>query len=788
MAKYILTAPNGVEIEVESDTEPTEELAQQVFDAAGVSLDKDKHILGKVATFDRGATFGLGRKAGGLVNAAGSYIADAGYRAGEVAANIKNKGLKGAFDDMEQLPSFWDRYHSVVDPAMQDMEAYQQEHPVEAFAVEMAGGMVNPANKVGAGWIGKGGSTVGRLARSGAVGTAMGGVAGGMNTENVENLGANAAVGSVFGGVLGVTLPVAIGTLTRGIGMMRSNTKKGLEYLRRELGDDAVNAMIKEAQESGRPIIEVANDKALKLGQAARMQTPEAMDAFDAAAERFKNTMTDRNSAFIDENLGSLNRFDSIEALEEEAKKKAAPLYENFYQRGDLAVEEINQKLKMINPDRYKDVTPQGGLSADEYANLVRQQADELGVNIAKGDEDALNRGVMHFVVNENGKKSNRAPFINTLSDTYRKPDITITRSGDKNLIRAIRDTVRNKRYFDNLVTRNNELYTKYPTSSGNIAKKIRNPHDDLSISGGFLSDMGISPSEESNYSISSLENYVKENPFIQQEIGKIRKNPLFQTEYKLSELPDTDARILDQVNKNINDQISTAIRNGENETVRLLERQKHDLLNMVDEVSPEYKEARALYEDARRFKKAANVAEKILKPDTSKEAFAKTYNDMSATERDALKIGLRDEIYKIIGNRENETLGWRKVVPSQVQDKIRKVLGREEGNKLIAYANREIKAMRNYNKVTQGSKTAEKTDLEKAINWKRELANIASLGAVGGRNKGIANVMVNPNAGEVASVYEQLSNPRWGEAIYQRYLGYTPEMIALGNYLARQQ
>lgn len=99
-------------------------------------------------------------------------------------------------------------------------------------------------------------------------------------------------------------------------------------------------------------------------------------------------------------------------------------------------------------------------------------------------------------------------------------------------------------------------LNTKYPTSSRNIAKKIRNPHDDLSISGGFLSDMGISPSGESNYSLSSLDKYVKENPFLQQEIGKIRKNPLFQTEYNMSALPDTDARILDQINRNINDQI----------------------------------------------------------------------------------------------------------------------------------------------------------------------------------------------------------------------------------------
>lgn len=622
----------------EAEAKPWEKYATAPLsvkaDPIGEQADRDYDaVLGRIGVIDRGATFGLGRKVGGLINAIGSYPID------------RIAQLSG----VENTPGFWDRYHETVDPTMQAMERYQEEHPVEAFALEMAGGIANPANKVGAGWIGKGGNAATRVLRSGVVGTGAGGVAGAMNTENVENLRDNTIIGSVFGFGLGVTLPVAIGAITKGVGLLRSNTKKGLDYMRRELGDEAVNAMIREAEETGRPIIEVANDKALKLGQAARMQTPEAMDTIDAAAERFKNTMSDRNSAFIDDNLGSLSRFDSLEAVENEARKQAQPFYDKLQNVGDLA--EVEAK------------------------------------NLA------------------------------TSSDTF-KP-----------------------------------------------------------ISG--VSD---------NNNIPSLATYVKENPFLQQEIGKIRKNPLFQTEYNMSELPDTDWRILDQVNKNINDQISTAVRNGENETVRLLERQKYDLLNKVDEIVPEYKQARALYEDARRFKKAANTAEQIFKGDVSKEAFAKTFDSMSKTERDALKIGLRDEIYKIIGNRENEALGWKKVVPAQVQDKIRKVLGVEEGNKLIKYANDEIKAMRNYNKATQGSKTAEKTDLEKAINWRRELLDFASLGSVRGRNKGIANIMTNPNAGEVASAFDQLSNPSWGGAVYQRYLGYTPEMIALGNYLANKR
>ena len=475
----------------------------------------------------------------------------------------------------------------------------------------------------------------------------------------------------MFGFGLGVTLPVAIGAITKGVGLLRSNTKKGLEYMRRELGDEAVNAMIKEAEETGRPIIEVANDKALKLGQAARMQTPEAMDTIDVAAERFKNTATDRNSAFIDDNLGSLSRFDSIEAMENEAREKAKPYYDRLQNVDDLAEVEAknlatrerlinSQAESMFNPNKY---------TKQQAENVLRDRAENLKMKIFNDGLDGERQGVNHFL------GTDRRPYIRSIEQTVSNPDVSFTWDGKPHFSKKYTDGNSGKDFMDLVITKDGKLFNKFPTDEAFVANKTKGAQD-LSFkapsSDTFKPISGVSD----NNNIPSLATYVKENPFLQQEIGKIRKNPLFQTEYKMSELPDTDWRILDQVNKNINDQIATAVRNGENETVRLLERQKYDLLNKVDEIVPEYKEARALYEDARRFKKAANTAEQIFKRDISKEAFAKTFDDMSKTEREALKIGMRDEIYKIIGNLENEALGWKKIVPAQVQDKIRKVLG----------------------------------------------------------------------------------------------------------------
>lgn len=151
------------------------------------------NVLGKVGTIDRGLTFGLGRKAGGLINAIGSYPVD---RIAELAG-VKN------------TPSFMDRYHEIVDPTMQAINEFHKDRPVEATALELGAGILNPANKFGVGYIAKGGNLASKAARSGIVGSGAGGVAGALNTENTEELPVNVASGVGIGGALGGALPIA---------------------------------------------------------------------------------------------------------------------------------------------------------------------------------------------------------------------------------------------------------------------------------------------------------------------------------------------------------------------------------------------------------------------------------------------------------------------------------------------------------------------------------------------------------------------------------------------------
>lgn len=150
-------------------------------------------VLGKLGTIDRGVTLGLGRKAGGLINAIGTYPIN---RIAQLAG-VKN------------TPSFWDEYHAVVDPTMQAIEEYHKDKPIEALGLELGASVVNPINKIGVGFIGRGKGLLGKALRSAGVGGVIGSAAGATNTENAEYVAPNTAAGGLGGAILGGALPVA---------------------------------------------------------------------------------------------------------------------------------------------------------------------------------------------------------------------------------------------------------------------------------------------------------------------------------------------------------------------------------------------------------------------------------------------------------------------------------------------------------------------------------------------------------------------------------------------------
>lgn len=167
------------------------------------TTEEKSYGLGRLAAIDSGATFGFGRKLGGLLNAIGSYPVD---RAAEALG-------------VENTPSFKDRYNEIIQPVVQAKEEYQQDKPAEALALELGSSLVNPLNKVGVGYIGKGATNVSKGLRSIGVGSATGVTAAAGNTENIDELGTNVASGAGVGGAVGGALPI-MGAAVRGSGSL----------------------------------------------------------------------------------------------------------------------------------------------------------------------------------------------------------------------------------------------------------------------------------------------------------------------------------------------------------------------------------------------------------------------------------------------------------------------------------------------------------------------------------------------------------------------------------------
>jgi len=197
--RFTVQAPDGRKITLEGDTAPTESDLNQIF---GIQQEPQKdYTLGRVAALDSGATFGFGRKLGGLINAIGSYPVD---RIAEAMGK-------------ENTPSFKDRYNEIVDPVVEAKKEYEQDKPVEAFGLELASSFANPVNIKAAGTIAKGATKTAKALRSIGAGSAVGGLSAIGATENLEDLPANTIKGTATGGAVGAVIPLA-GMAIRGTG------------------------------------------------------------------------------------------------------------------------------------------------------------------------------------------------------------------------------------------------------------------------------------------------------------------------------------------------------------------------------------------------------------------------------------------------------------------------------------------------------------------------------------------------------------------------------------------
>ena len=403
------------------------------------------------------------------MNAIGSYPVD---RAAE-AMGYKN------------TPSFWDRYHEIVDPTMEAINEYHEDKPVEAAGLELGAGVFNPANKVGVGFIKNGTSFANTALRSGVVGSGIGGVAGAMNAERVEDVVPNAFGGSLSGAAIGGALPLATGIagkMTRPLFTTKKApitipTKEQLEAYPAEstfnpnnnyTRADALSALEKRADNLG---VELHNN-------------------IDEVKEAQLKLINHKNPASNDY-LTWIRKKEDIKTFDEALKY---PEFTSDYTR-QMADDAINSgKIKVYSGYNIKDgtfVTPskKEALSysgTDKLDELEVPLQDVAWISPKEGLYAPVTKGKGHFL-----KKEDRLPFARTLENTVKKPDVKFIQS-DGNTIYSKKYSNIPENPFDYVVyDKMGNPYTKYMTNAEYLSDNI-NAADNISISGRVMDSTNV--------------------------------------------------------------------------------------------------------------------------------------------------------------------------------------------------------------------------------------------------------------------------------------------------------
>lgn len=291
------------------------------------------------------------------------------------------------------------------------------------------------------------------------------------------------------------------------------------------------------------------------------------------------------------------------------------------------------------------------------------------------------------------------------------------------------------------------------------------------------LDNMGDLKSYEVAFSpdnTSKLDALVNENDVIKDAIKSVKR-----AYSSFKKLPDTDFRVMNEARSLLSEQTlapNTTLAYQAKAALREFD-------PILDEVIPDYKIARGIYENAHKFEEASKLSKDVFSNNKNPSDFQNAVSKLSSREKDALAIGLRDDLLSKIGSRENEALGFKGILPQNVQDKMRIAIGTDKADKIINEAKSAIRLNQNYNTLLRGSQTAEKLKKgETAGLVKRLLKN--PFGVVGEVVEPISNVFRDKNNVKLAQLLTKQDLGGLREGLRQ-YNGYTVPYWLDGNNLS---
>ena len=491
---------------------------------------------------------------------------------------------------------------------------------------------------------------------------------------------------------------------------------KTVKELTKSIGEDALNRDIAEAERTGRNLLEVGGDEVMQAAQQARQQSPEARKIITDTLESSIAEQPTRTRGVINEALGTKGKNATIAQVMKNAKAEAQPIYKEIENMGDLAayetkdipeqnfkrwfegsqvVDENGQPLKLYHGTNADfDVFDKSKIGTRTDSGLIGS-----GFYFHPDLETTKSYGHIIKPVYLNAKKifdfNNGKSIRQTIDDMGIEP-VDIFKNAKEEEARRSREITK---WLQNNGYDGAKVWDQYVVFEPNQIKSVNN--SGAWSSSPSLSDAGWKPE-------SQLANVVKNNDVVNDAIKSVKRS---YSSYK--NMSDTDPEVLIKTHSVLSKQ-TTSLDPTKAFEAREALKELDPILNNI--TGGKLAQANKLYSDAYQFERAADLGRDVFNSRKSPDDLKTAWNSLSSTEKQAAKIGLREEVMNKIGSATNETNALNRFLPENVREKIMTIAGNKEGGRIIDEAEQAVKLRRNYNKLTSGSQTSEKQSLRDAL------------------------------------------------------------------------
>ncbi|WP_375707097.1 hypothetical protein [Bartonella sp. AA126HLJHH] len=176
-------------------------------------------------------------------------------------------------------------------------------------------------------------------------------------------------------------------------------------------------------------------------------------------------------------------------------------------------------------------------------------------------------------------------------------------------------------------------------------------------------------------------------SPFSSQKFSLLREKPNMGALHKTKEVVDL--------------MIRTEKRQGDNSQVRSLVGIKKKLLELMDDISSEYKKGRALYHQYSSDVDAMGEGEKVLRKSVNKDKFSKIFDELPEGQQEYFKKGSRAKLLQGMGQTKDEVSKAKEIFgTNDLYERFAKTYGADKASAVKKVVDREANYADFYNRI----------------------------------------------------------------------------------------